>query len=348
MGDYLNDIRKTYGGTRDHHYLHHFHSIEEFEAEYYGDNYVAPWLAYIEDDERDIMKYNLTEYEKLLRTPLTLTFNEDGEFIFAASNSGLIIRTIEYSKNGGEWTSITSAPSSTTRVTVASGDTLALRGNNTTYCDENNNRSCFRSTGAFEIKGNILSLSYPTTFKDETTIPANYAYALLFSFNEALTDASKLILPATVLKTRSYYHMFYNCTGLLYGPELPKIESMEYQSMKSMFEGCTSLIKGPSAIGTKNTVLGNHCCGNMFYGCSNLEVAPELPASALTTNSYADMFNGCSKINYIKCLLANPRSNWLSYFTNGVSSTGTFVKKKGIEWPSGTAGIPTGWTVEEI
>lgn len=32
----------------------------------------------------------------------------------------------------------------------------------------------------------------------------------------------------------------------------------------------------------------------------------------------------------------------------GVSPTGTFVKKAGVDWPTGNSGIPSGWTVVEV
>jgi len=61
------------------------------------------------------------------------------------------------------------------------------------------------------------------------------------------------------------------------------------------------------------------------------------------------MFNGCSKLNNVTMLAIsitgnNPLGNW----TKNVSPTGTFVKAAGVEIPSGTSGIPSGWTVEEV
>lgn len=59
------------------------------------------------------------------------------------------------------------------------------------------------------------------------------------------------------------------------------------------------------------------------------------------------MFDGCSSLNYIKCLATDLGSNNLGGFTNGVAATGTFVKATGMVWPTGTSGIPDGWTVQE-
>ena len=86
----------------------------------------------------------------------------------------------------------------------------------------------------------------------------------------------------------------------------------------------------------------------MFYGCSNLTIAPELPAPTLKSLCYAEMFGGCSKLNYIKCLATNISADRCTLFWhNGVSQTGTFVKASSMEsWTRGDDGIPSGWTVE--
>ena len=60
------------------------------------------------------------------------------------------------------------------------------------------------------------------------------------------------------------------------------------------------------------------------------------------------MFNGCTKLNYIKCLAIDISA---SYCTNtwvdGVASNGTFVKASSMtSWKTGTSGIPSGWTVQ--
>ena len=61
------------------------------------------------------------------------------------------------------------------------------------------------------------------------------------------------------------------------------------------------------------------------------------------------MFNGCTSLNYIKCLATdistfNCTSNWV----NGVASTGTFVKASSMtSWTTGVKGIPSGWTVQD-
>ena len=85
----------------------------------------------------------------------------------------------------------------------------------------------------------------------------------------------------------------------------------------------------------------------MFYGCTSLVTAPELPAATLVTYCYGWMFDGCSKLNYVKAMFTHIWGDGcVEYWLNGVSSTGTFIKNKNVTWTNKDAGIPSGWTVQ--
>ena len=90
----------------------------------------------------------------------------------------------------------------------------------------------------------------------------------------------------------------------------------------------------------------------MFQSCNSLPQAPELLAPTLVDYCYAEMFNSCSKLNYIKCLATNINaSGCTSLWISGVSSNGTFVKSSSINtWhicnTSAYDGIPCNWTVQ--
>jgi hypothetical protein len=113
-----------------------------------------------------------------------------------------------------------------------------------------------------------------------------------------------------------------------------------------MFKGCTSLTTAPELPATTATI---GCYREMFKGCTSLAQAPELPATTLADYCYSWMFEGCKKLSTIKCLATDiSASGALTYWTSNVASSGTFTKATGVEWPSGTSGIPSGWTVVEV
>ena len=77
-----------------------------------------------------------------------------------------------------------------------------------------------------------------------------------------------------------------------------------------------------------------------------------LPATVLRKQCYYNMFNGCTNMNYLKCLATDIpanrgcTTNWLK--GTPTRGTRTFVKAEGFEgWTVGDSGIPNGWTIEE-
>ena len=84
-----------------------------------------------------------------------------------------------------------------------------------------------------------------------------------------------------------------------------------------------------------------------------MEKAPLLPAKELKPECYHQLFAGCSKLNYLKCLATRgtffPSSYTTTGWLSGVAPTGTFEKPTEAEYliDSGS-GIPEGWTVVNI
>lgn len=194
----------------------------------------------------------------------------------------------------------------------------------------------------------------------------NYCYNYMFARCEHLVSAPKL--PATRLTNNCYRYMFQACVRLAEAPVLPAM-TMKDSCYYGMLQGCQSLTTAPELPATTlanacyswmfdgcrfteapelpATTLAQNCYSSMFRGCINLIVSPVLPASVLEASCYSSMFQNCSNLNYITCLATDISAYLcLSGWHSGVSETGTFVKNPAMtSWPSGSAGIPTGWTV---
>lgn len=135
--------------------------------------------------------------------------------------------------------------------------------------------------------------------------------------------------------------------SLLYGDDFTNHDSTLYDLGIAVFYNDSGL---EMVLNTKTFLpfkLTEVCYDSMFNGCSNLTLAPELPARVLEPFCYFDMFKGCEKLNYIKMLATDISADaCLSEWVSGVASTGTFVKSKDATWDvSGDSGVPTGWTV---
>lgn len=216
-------------------------------------------------------------------------------------------------------------------------------------------------------------------------------YQALFENCTALTGAPMIPSPTTAIGT-SYYNMFNGCTALVNPPaNIPAV--LATADCYEMFRGCTSLVKTPYFLCTgtadycyqymfygctslrkseelRATTLSIGCYQGMFAHCTSLEVAPVLPARTANYQTAADcygnlgggyidngMFQGCTSLRYIKCLLdphseSYPGPAYTQFWVQGVAPTGTFVKARGIDWSfleSYTGcGIPAGWTVQEV
>ena len=321
-------------------YIHKFDTVTEYTTAR-NDNYLEPWVSYTEDNAK--VNYNKSEYEKLLETPLTFEIMSNSIILWTTNNTEFT-KTIEYKKNDGEWTSMTSTTDAIP-IPVMPGDVIQFRGNNTAYGTFSNYSTFGESTAQFKVKGNIMSLVNSTNFGTLTTLSSGYTFYRLFNGCHNLTDASQLILPATALTNYCYERMFSACESLTQAPELPATALAE-GCYEGMFGSCESLTQAPEL---PATTLANYCYGNMFEYCTSLTTAPELPATTLASGCYQRMFDSCTNLNYIKCLATDISaylctSNWVDV----VASSGTFVKAPNMtSWTTGTSGIPTGWTVQD-
>ena len=170
--------------------------------------------------------------------------------------------SLEYSYDGTDWNVW-----DLSGLTVNSGDTLFIRGNNPSGFNSYNKDTKTYKYHKFIIEGdkvscsgNIMSLIDYKNLPD--IIPCSYCFYGLFENCTALTSAPEL--PATKLTDRCYVFMFSGCTSLTTAPELPATE------------------------------LAESCYESMFSNCYSLTTAPELPATKLADYCYSWMFNGCT------------------------------------------------------
>ena len=269
------------------------------------------------------------------------------------SASGAPTLSVQYSRDRVNWTSLSNTSTTAVTLTVQPGEKIYLRCNTNSWSNERTDLLDYlyynTITGISKVGGNIMSLIYGSNFTgQETSFKTNTAaqFACLFKNATRLEQAKDLLLPVTTLNEICYYRLFHGCTSLTTAPKLPAT-TLAHFCYGYMFIGCTSLTQAPEL--PANT-LANTCYEGMFVGCTSLTTAPVLPATTLAPYCYDSMFRGCTSLNNIKCLATTgidvqfSTGDWLS----NVSSTGTFTKAAGVTWPTGTSGIPSGWTVVEV
>lgn len=181
-----------------------------------------------------------------------------------------------------------------------------------------------QGTGKLKIGGNILSLASRTLSVPMTGKSNGFdGYCAAFFENEALVDASELVLPDNLIYD-CYSDMFEGCVNLVAPPVLPVVPNVPKYAYHEMFKNCSSLTEFPDLqiesvdesgcagmfYGTAltkapkipATVLGKNCFASMFFGCLNLTEAPELPAETLAAGCYSDMFRRCLSLEIAPAL----------------------------------------------
>lgn len=324
-------------------------------------NMVGPYEA-----EYDDSYYN--EHEYLYIEAIT-----SGQFKFYFYDTYLEdernARTIYVSKDKTNWTSIkASGQGGNTTVNVSAGQKLYLKANNNySFANINNiiyweggNAGVYgfcwehriHFTGNYNLGGNIMSLLYGDNFVGEYTVGLQ-RFVGLFSTDHPmisssaynnLKDCSKLVLPATTLGSGCYTGLFFRQSGITKTPKLPATVLADY-CYYDMFKKCSALTEAPVL---SATTLSYYCYEGMFINCTSLVNAPILPAATLSSYCYRRMFVGCTRLNYIKCLATDiSATDCIEQWVENISSSGTFVKKTSVTWPTGTSGIPQNWIVQE-
>ena len=227
-----------------------------------------------------------------------VTFKAEGTQNFKMTTEGsYTISGLEYSLNGGEWTSVVANEE------VAFGgtnSTLRLRGTNPNGTAESfSNYSTINFTEDYvevACTGDIRTL---LDYRNYATVATNQArFCNLFRGCRALTTAP--YLPAMVLADYCYQGMFLNCTNLETPPALPA-ETLADYCYQGMFFGCTDLKTAPVL---PADTLTPACYNTMFLGCINLKTAPQLPATTLAVCCYQQMFQDCTNIETAPALPA--------------------------------------------
>ena len=144
------------------------------------------------------------------------------------------------------------------------------------------------------------------------------------------------------------------------------------RGLDEFFQNCYYLIKAPKEIPA--TTLGSDALSHMFKNCSALTTTPLMYATCLSGNAMNGAFENCSAITSFefKNVITNFGGNACHYCFNNcanlermkietslssarpgtwmpnVKATGTFITNNPSAWLSGSGGIPTGWTVQEI
>ena len=281
--------------------------------------------------------------QDMTSTPLTLEATSEGDITFLISYSyshSVVLTPVEYKINNGSWTAYASWPADAASITsstgnwpvsfgdaihVTAGDKVSFRGDNASYYGNGTGYEChITSTADVYVYGNMMSLVDADDFSTLATLTGDWNFAKLFKlptvnlWDPPVTVTTikshptyDIVLPATTLTNYCYNGLFAGCSGITRAPKLPAT-TMKIGCYAEMFRA-TSIVEAPALPTTvfqpySYDAEGEHgsidCYMQMFQDCTDLTVAPVLPATTLVHGVYQNMFEGCTSLTTAPALPA--------------------------------------------
>ena len=248
---------------------------------------------------------------------------------------------VQYSFDKSTWTTCTYS-SNVCSIPVSNlGDRVYFRSNGFSNHYSSSNYYNFAPTRDFKIGGDIRSL-LSTSFSEIDTALSRCFYRMFYNATKLLRADDLDLSHITTLAASCYCYMFYGCTSLIAAPELPAT-TLATNCYMYMFQNCSSLITAPTSLPA--TTLASNCYHDMFYGCTSLIAAPEIYGLTIIDYCFEYMFQNCSSLNKVITHATSWNTTYTAYWLAGVSSTGDFYNLGGATIPTGSSGIPQGWTV---
>ena len=274
--------------------------------------------------------------DKIDRTQQYLTFVMVQSGTFSFTNFDL-----QYSVDGGAWTTLTAG---TSTPTISAGSRVRWKSSGYTP-PSNSVRGTFSATGTFDIEGNIMSLIGGDNFAELTEITNNAQFYSLFDGCSKVRNAEWMVLPATTIATNSYRSLF-DGSSLVIPPQVLPATTVPSGAYQAAFVNCSNLIECPDIMAT--TLTGTNNMRWMFGNCTKLAVGPVLRSATLTGSCYRLMFDGCTKLRAVDMVATDiSATDCLVSWLNNVGSGGILRKHTNTTLPSGTAGLPSGWTTQD-
>ena len=245
---------------------------------------------------------------------------------------------IEYKKEGvADWTSFVFEDNVQTIATLAAGEKLYMRG---TY-------SCYQQ--ALNPGTPVLQFTKPC-----------YAYGDMMYMLGTKDDSGNFVAKGTDIQAEGFNRFFFNNVNLKSrdGRDKGEVKKLTIGSIggtlyrsacKQMFDGCASLTIAPVLLSKtidNEPETQTHYSG-MFQNCSKLEIAPLINITTPGTNTYGNMFQKCTSLQFIRCTsTSKSNNNFATTWVVGVpENVGVFVISKDAPNNFWNGKYPSGWTV---
>lgn len=145
--------------------------------------------------------------------------------------------------------------------------------------------------------------------------------------NEKMLVKASGITPTTTngigqFSSTGQFEVEGNIMSLVSGDSFANASDIDVCQFFGLFSGCTGLTSAENMV-IPVGYMPMSACTRMFWDCSNLTAAPELPATTLLSTCYGWMFRGCSSLTTAPALPATTlaQSCYQAMFSNATGLT---------------------------
>ena len=230
------------------------------------------------------------------------TYNGTNTIYFFTTQSGIhpssdkCSNQVEYSTDKVNWTTLTFNPSTPQTVTINTGEKLYLRNDTGVFNYYNGSANTY-NTNINVSRSNIIGGNINTLldYKNPDTVPLSHScFFGLFRDNIATTDVSGLKFGNKTLSTGCYREMFYNCSKITNGAELPATTLAE-SCYYGLYKNCSSL--KTVKISAKN-ISATNCLTEWLYGCASTGTVYNLGKANIPYFTDSGIRRGWVECNY--------------------------------------------------
>ena len=111
--------------------------------------------------------------------------------------------------------------------------------------------------------------------------------------NCSITKSLKFLAYGSFDKSRINCYRFFKNSNIVNAKNIILGSKLDY---REMFYGCTSLVNAPELPAITLSGSCYYCYSSMFEGCTSLVNTPELPATTLSDSCYSGMFQDCTSL----------------------------------------------------
>ena len=174
-------------------------------------------------------------------------------------------------------------------------------------------------------------------------------YRFSFSANTYAGGNTNSLLcknPQNAVITENCFNRLFLNTKLVTAPALPSTE-IARGCYNYTFRECRFLESAPEVLPATTTY--PYCYYYMFEGCTSLVKASKILAESIASYACGGMFRNDTALNYIYTAMneisaQTSIANWV----DGVAANGDFYCPAELTIPTGSSGIPSGWTRHDI